>query len=180
VSDVDSRRGQTWPRLTALARELENAVLGGLLVSTVGVVFAQVVFRYVIDRPLTWSVDVATYLLVWVAFWGFAVAVRDRAHVALLLFDERVGPRGRRLIAAAQLIVMALFMIALLYGGLDYTMFRTRGEHSPLGIPLWVGYSAAATGAALSLVHLADHLWALARGRLELPSLEDTVEMRVP
>jgi TRAP-type C4-dicarboxylate transport system permease small subunit len=179
VSDVQSRRG-LWPRLTAVGRELENGVLGALLVATVGVVFAQVLFRYVIKQPLTWSVDVATYLLVWVAFWGFAVAVRDRVHVALLLFDERVGHTGRRIIAGAQLIGMAAFMVALLYGALDFVFFRTRGEHSPLGIPFWVGYSAAAAGAAVSLVHLADQMWALARGRLELATLEDAAEMRVP
>ncbi len=179
MSDTDSRRG-LWPRLTAVGRELENGVLGALLVATVGVVFAQVIFRYVIKQPLTWSVDVATYLLVWVAFWGFAVAVRDRAHVALLLFDERVGHTGRRVIAGAQLIGMVLFMIALLYGAVDFVFFRSRGEHSPLGIPFWVGYSAAAAGAAVALMHLADQLWALFHGRLELATLEDSAELRVP
>ena len=180
MSHPTVRRGLTWPRLTSLGRELENGVLGALLVATVGVVFAQVVFRYVLKQPLTWSVDVATYLLVWIAFWGFAIAVRDRAHVALLLLDERVGRRGRRVILAAQLVAMTLFMIALLYGGLDYVLVRSRGEHSPLGIPLWVGYAAAATGAAVSLAHLADQLWALARGRLDLLSETDQAELQVP
>jgi TRAP-type C4-dicarboxylate transport system permease small subunit len=179
VSDVKSRRDQVGSRLTARGRDLENAALGALLVATVGVVFAQVVFRYVLHQPLTWSVDVATYLLVWVAFWGFAVAVRDRAHVALLLFDERLGLRGHRVVLALQLGVMALFMAALLYGGTDHVL-RTRGEHSPLGFPLWMGYVAAPVGAALSLVHLVDQLWALARGRLELHGPVEAAELQVP
>jgi TRAP-type C4-dicarboxylate transport system permease small subunit len=162
-----------------VGREAENAALAGLLVATVAVVFLQVVFRYVLRQPLTWSVDVSKYLLAWVAFWGFAVAVRDRAHVALVLFDERVGRAGRRLILAGQLVAMTLFMVALLYGGADHVR-RTAGEHSPLGIPLWVGYASAPACAALALVHLGDQLWRLARGRLELMTEADHAEMRVP
>jgi TRAP-type C4-dicarboxylate transport system permease small subunit len=75
---------------------------------------------------------------------------------------------------------VAVFMLALLYGAVDFVFFRSRGEHSPLGIPFWVGYSAAAAGAAVSLAHLADQLVALFRGQLELPTLEDSAELRVP
>jgi TRAP-type C4-dicarboxylate transport system permease small subunit len=148
-------------------REAENAVLAGLLVATVVVVTLQVLFRYVVDRPLSWSGDVATYLLVWIAFWGFAVATRDRAHVALQLFDALLSPAGRRVLVALQLVALAAFMVSVLVGGWILA-FNARDERSPDGIPFWIPYGAAPAGAALSLAHLAGHLWALVRGRLEL------------
>ena len=73
----------------------ENTVIFGLLAAIVAVILAQVVFRRFLDDPLSWSTEIATQLLVYVAFVGFAIGVRDNSHVAMRLFEDRLGVRAR-------------------------------------------------------------------------------------
>ncbi len=78
-------------------------------------VLAQVVLRYVFDRPLVWSDELARYLFVWCAFLGWIVAARRRSHLAIGVLAERCGSRGRALFAlvasAAALMFAALLFV---------------------------------------------------------------------
>ncbi len=47
------------------------------------VVFAQVLFRYVLEQPLSWAEEGSRFLFIWVALLGAALAVRNRSHFAI-------------------------------------------------------------------------------------------------
>jgi C4-dicarboxylate transporter DctQ subunit len=141
----------------------ENILIAVLLVATVLTILAQVLFRYVLDQPLSWSTEVATDLLLYIAFVGFAIGVRDNAHVALHLFESRLGVRSRRLLRIFELAILGAVIGAIGYGGAVYG-YQQRAEISPSDIPLWTVFLALPVGAALSLVHMAVEVVALLRG----------------
>jgi TRAP-type C4-dicarboxylate transport system permease small subunit len=156
--------GSTRPRpaLRGLALA-ENGLIALLLVATVGIILAQVFFRYVLSRPLWWSTEVATDLLIAIAFVGFAIGVRDNAHVALRLFEARLGMRGRRLARAIELLAISAVALAIGIGGAIYA-YQQRDETSATGIPLWVTVLPLPVGGGLTAVHVIVELIALARG----------------
>ena len=58
---------------------IEQSLLGlGILM--IGVVAAQVFFRYVLNHSLFWSEELARYILVWLTFLGASVAYRRGVH----------------------------------------------------------------------------------------------------
>jgi TRAP-type C4-dicarboxylate transport system permease small subunit len=73
-----------------------------------GCVVAQVVFRYFLASPLTWSDELARYLFVWCAFLGWIVAARRHTHLGVDVVATRLPARG----AAALRLVGALAAIA--------------------------------------------------------------------
>jgi TRAP-type C4-dicarboxylate transport system permease small subunit len=84
-------------------------------------VLAQVVSRYVFDRPLVWSDELARYLFVWCAFFGWIVAARRRSHLAIGVLAERCGPRGRARFALAASAAALIFAALLFAYGLQIT-----------------------------------------------------------
>lgn len=77
-------------------------------------VFLQVIFRYVLQIPLSWSEELARYMFAWVVMLGSAVAVRRNAHFALRLLSERLGPRPELvciLLVNATVLVLLVVMI---------------------------------------------------------------------
>ena len=160
------------PLLRGLAAA-ENALMVLLLAGTVLVILAQVLFRYALDRPLSWSNEAATDLLVYVAFVGFAIGIRDNAHVALNLFETRLGVTPRRILRIGELVVLGAVLICIGVGGATY-MIEQSDVVSPVGIPLWAAFLPLPLGAALGSVHLVVEVVALLRGA-EPPGLRDTV-----
>ena len=53
--------------MKTLRRQPLEAALCVILVAIVGVTFAQVVFRYLLQASLTWSEELARFLLLWLA-----------------------------------------------------------------------------------------------------------------
>jgi TRAP-type C4-dicarboxylate transport system permease small subunit len=161
-------RGATpdFQRSNAALRALvvfENVLMFVLLAGTVLVLLAQVFFRYALERPLSWSNEAATDLLVYVAFVGFAIGIRDNAHVALNLFERRLGTRPRRWLRIGELAVLGVVLSCIGIGGATY-LWEQRDVVSPVGIPLWAAFLPLPIGAVLGMVHIVVEVEALSRG----------------
>jgi TRAP-type C4-dicarboxylate transport system permease small subunit len=154
--------GPRHPALHALA-VVENALITLLLAAIVLTVLAQVAFRYVVDQPLSWSTEVATDLLVYVAFVGFAIGIRDNAHVAMRLFENRLGATPRRWLRVVELVVLGVVVACIGIGGAVYG-YEQRDVLSPSDIPLWATFAALPLGATLGVVHIVVEVVALLRG----------------
>jgi TRAP-type transport system small permease protein len=148
-SEGGSGRGRV---LRAVA-VFENVLIGLLLSAIVLVILTQVFFRYVLSQPLSWSTEVATGLMLYVAFIGFAIGVRDNAHVALNLFERRLGDRGLRVVRIVQLAFLGGVLLALGVGTVQYISEQS-DVTTPAGLPLWTILVAMPIGSALGVLHV--------------------------
>jgi TRAP-type transport system small permease protein len=144
----------------ALAR-VENVALGLALSGMAVVVLLQVGARLLAGTPPTWSSEVATDLLVWTAFLGFAVAVRERGHVSLPVLEERLRGWVLYAVRLGQLVVFAFLLGSLTYGGVSLAVAEA-GATSPSGIPHWAVFASVPVGAGLGLVHVIAEAFRLA------------------
>jgi TRAP-type transport system small permease protein len=150
----------------------ENWLIMLLLAGTVLILLAQVFFRYALEQPLSWSNEAATDLLVYVAFVGFAIGVRDNAHVALNLFERRLGAQPRKWLRIGELVVLGVVLSCIGIGGATY-LWEQRDVVSPVGIPLWAAFVPLPLGAVLGMVHIVVEVVAVLRGRASLDELDD-------
>jgi TRAP-type C4-dicarboxylate transport system permease small subunit len=141
----------------------ENVLITVLLVGTVSTILIQVFYRYALDKPLSWSNEIATDLLVYVAFVGLAIGVRDNAHVALRLFERKVGARTQRVLRVAELAVLGTVLVCIGIGGAAYA-YEQRDVVSPIGMPLWAAFAALPLGGGLGALHALIEIIKLVRG----------------
>jgi len=141
----------------------ENWLITLLLVGTVLVLLGQVFFRYALEKPLSWSNEAATDLLVYVAFVGFAIGIRDNAHVALNLFERKLGATPRKWLRIGELVVLGVVLGCIGIGGATY-LWEQRDVVSPVGIPLWAAFLPLPIGAVLGLIHIVVEVVAVLRG----------------
>jgi len=129
-----------------LARKLDLAadgLLAGMGAALVALVLVAVFFRYVVNRSLSWSDELVRYLFVWFTLLGGVVALREREHIRVEYFVEKIPARFRRWIDAAVLAAVCAFHVALaVLGGM--WVWATRGSYtSALQWPLNVVFYAA-------------------------------------
>jgi len=89
-----------------------------LCVTMVVVIFLQVVSRYLLHVPLSWSEELGRYTFAWVVMLGAAVAVHRDSHFAMRVLVDRLPPPCRRAIAlAANATVLAVLASMAWKGG---------------------------------------------------------------
>jgi TRAP-type C4-dicarboxylate transport system permease small subunit len=127
----------------------------------------QVVTRFVLGEPATWSEPLIRVLLIWMAYLGLASAVRAGALVSVdLLYRLARGRQRRALEGAIAAATMALLAILAWYG-VDLTS-RVRFQNlAGLEIPVSYAYAAVPAGAMISMLAVVAHFFDPKREDLE-------------
>ncbi len=98
-----------------------------LFVFLAGLVFSAA-FSRTIGYPINWSVDMAVCLFAWCTFLGADIALRNNKLMKLDYFVKKLPSPSQPYIEIFNLLVMAIFLVALIGFGiwLTYTTrFRT-------------------------------------------------------
>src|SRR5579862_6659709 len=80
-----------------LAQALELAAVC-LVVLDVIVLLAGVVARYVFNRPLHWSDELASFLFLWLGMLGAVMALSRGEHLRLSAFLRNLSPMARGMV----------------------------------------------------------------------------------
>ena len=148
------------PRLlrTILTHPLE-IVMCCLMVAIVGVTFGQVVFRYVLESPLSWSDEAARFLLMWLAMLAAAYGFKTRSHFALVFVIERFEPRFEKAIGLLVTLVVATFLAVFVVNAAKYTMSAWDVVGPGTQLSMAVPYSSAVVGGILMLFYVLRSGW---------------------
>jgi C4-dicarboxylate transporter DctQ subunit len=129
----------------------ENGFIGVALAFASGLLFVNVVLRYIFRDPIPWAEEISIYLIVWIVFVGGSVAVRTRGHIAIDLLPLMLSPANRRRLAIGVAVVMAAFFaVFFYYSGAHTLRIRAGGQVMPvLQAPMWLTYLAMPVGSFL-------------------------------
>ncbi len=133
---------------------LNQGVVMLMMMAMAVLVFTNVVTRYVFGFSINWSEELSRYLMIWVAYLGGGLALREGRHVAIEyvqgLLPPRLAPYAR---AAVGLLILA-FLVTLTVLGWQLSQFAWRQRTPVLGLPQGAVYLALPIGAALFGLHL--------------------------
>jgi TRAP-type C4-dicarboxylate transport system permease small subunit len=105
-------------RILVVLHVIPVVVGTALMLVISGVVFMNIVSRYVFNYGLVWSDELARFSLIWITFVGAAVLVRQGQHIAIDLLVTYL-PQWLRFqcFALTQLLTAALGGILIVEGG---------------------------------------------------------------
>ncbi len=153
-------RIETVPSLLfrALRHPLETAVCGLLIAMTV-VVFSQVIARYVFEAPLSWSEELARFLLMWLSMLSAAYAFKTKSHFALKVVVGKLSKSAQRIMALFVHGVVAIFFAILLYFSIVF-VHGVDGHIAPaLQISMQIPYASIVIGCILILYDTLRSAW---------------------
>jgi len=87
---------------------------GGLVVAEIAILFGGVISRYVFDRPLVWSDELASTLFLWLAMLGAVIAFQRGEHMRMTACVGMLGGSLRAMcdsLATAAALAFLLLMI---------------------------------------------------------------------
>lgn len=134
----------------ALIRFFEGA-LTITMAGAVIVLVLQVFFRNVIFQSLSWSDELARYLLVWTTYVGAVVALERSRHIAFEGLVDVLPPVLRRVAVWFSDLIQVLFFALLTYLGVRWLLV-TKNWSITLPLPMALVYSIIPISAAAMLI----------------------------
>ncbi|POR52573.1 TRAP transporter small permease [Bosea psychrotolerans] len=127
----------------------------------------QVLTRFILQEPATWSEPLIRMMLIWMAYLGLAAAVRAGSLISVDLLYRLVRGRQRRALEAMIALATLVLLGVLVWFGIDLTN-RVRFQNlAGLEIPVSFAYAAIPTGALISMLAVVAHFFDPRREELD-------------
>jgi len=113
------------------------------------IVILAVFFRYVLNDSLTWSAEVARYMCIWIGFLAASLTLRERGHIGLEFFVQRVAGERRRYVSLGCYLLVFFFLVAVAVLGFELALFQLDQRSSALEMSMFWPYLSVPVAAVL-------------------------------
>jgi TRAP-type C4-dicarboxylate transport system permease small subunit len=122
-------------------------------------VFTQVIFRFFIQQPLSWSEEVARYVFVGIIWMGAAAVVRENGHPGMDLLTRSLPPGWQRGIQLLVNLMVAVTLVTVVLTG-SRLVYGNMSQPSPaMELPMGIPYAAIPLSAAIMLLNLVFYVF---------------------
>ncbi|WP_066315958.1 TRAP transporter small permease [Bacillus sp. FJAT-29814] len=104
------------------------------------VITAQVLSRYILGSPLTWSEELGRFTFVWISFLGMAVGINKGSHIALDLLVTKLKGVSKKVLLAINNALVSIFGILFTYSGFLLVELGARQTSPSLNLPMNLVY----------------------------------------
>jgi TRAP-type C4-dicarboxylate transport system permease small subunit len=129
--------------------------LGNLILVVMFIFLLVGVFcRYILRSPLGWTDETAQILIVWMAFFGASIGVKERTHVGTEAFLALFPTHVRKIIVIACDCLIAFFSAYLIIFGWKISMVGLGQKTVYWGVTYFWLYLSVAAGGFLLLIQV--------------------------
>ena len=105
----------------------------------------QVITRFLLNNPSSFTDELARFLLIWLGLLGAALVSGHKMHLAIDLLSDRISnPRSQKYLAIfIEFVIVVTSLSIMVFGGskLVYTIWSLGQTSTALQVPLSVVYS---------------------------------------
>lgn len=143
-----------------IARHVEEALAGALLVVMAVLAFLNILARYLTRYSFAFTEEIEVAALVWITMLGAAIAFREALHLGFGIVRDRLPRPFRRGLAALTGVTAVATMAVLAWAGWRQiqSQIALSTTSEALGIPEWIYTAALPVGALLVIVRVLQGL----------------------
>lgn len=128
----------------------------------------QVLTRYVLQNPSTWSEELVGYLFAWMSLMGASLVTCERGHMNIPIVIERFHENGQKIFLCLGEIIAFLFSaVILVFGGVQITSLAMGQMTSSLGVPIGIFYIVLPLCGILNMIYTVLNIIDILQGKTE-------------
>lgn len=145
-------------KINCMLIRILNSILFVLFGILILIVAANVVCRYVLKNPLFWVTELACYILVYLIFFGAALALYRGEHVRIHTEGIKMPSAWRRIFEIITVLFNYLFIMFLIVFGISVAVKNFGSYTGSLPIPMGYVYLAAPVSGIMMLLLYTEHI----------------------
>ncbi|WP_108669993.1 TRAP transporter small permease [Peribacillus acanthi] len=150
--------------------KVNHFALGLMMFGMFVLVFTNIITRYFFSYSINWAEELARYLMVWTAFLGAGLGMREGRHVAIEVLHDYLPKQVRPFLRAFVGLIIITFMAILAYIGYKYASVTMVQQSPVLRWPIGLVYMVIPIGAIIFILQFIT----VFRDYMEQPAI-DTV-----
>ena len=123
-----------------LKENFESVLVSVLTAFMTIALFLQILSRYVFNFSITWTEELSIFGLMWITYFGAAIAVVQRRHIRITILSDLLPRRAKKILDIFCNIAFMVFISFLTTGIWKMTTlsYRTHQQAAASGLPKWI------------------------------------------
>ena len=159
---------KTLMRIDEAIAKVISLVIAVVLFAIMVVLFVGVIARYFFNRPIYWTDELVTYMLVSMTFLGGYLALRNNRLVRVTFLVSNLPPKVARVVETISQIIIVVFLCVLGYYSLLIlkTPVALKQRTVALNMPMIVFYVQIPIMIVLMLMRMTINIYNFCSGAL--------------
>ncbi|NEU31819.1 TRAP transporter small permease [bacterium LRH843] len=136
--------------------KVTNGALVVLMTAMSGMIIAQIITRYIAGSTPAFVNELATYCLIWIAFFGSSIAIRWNKHVAVDIVLTRLSEEKAKKLTSIIHIVVLVFLSILFLATLNFAISQWGQYSATMGIRITWPVAGSVIGTFLMILQMID------------------------
>ena len=132
-----------------------DALAAACLLVMSSVLALEVIFRYALNRPLSWTLEVSLFCFIWLVWLGAIASMREERQIRIDFAETYSPKRIKRILLPVNTILSMLFLVFVIYYGVRVTESQMSAVYDILPFSRGILYAAAPVGGSLMFLTLA-------------------------
>ena len=155
MNSMEERTREGWIDHVSYQADRVARFLVALMMVVMSVIVLFGVFnRFIFKIPISWTEEIAKYLLIWISLIGSAVAVRIGGHVGVGLIVTKLKENPRTLISWINQVIIVGFIVVLIILGMSVSLKQMHTYGHATRIPMFFPTLAMPVGCFMILIQL--------------------------
>ena len=144
-------------KLSDRTNQITEYIVFGMMVIMTTVIISQIIFRFFFTA-LSWSEEVARFLLVWSSLLGAAIGFKRGSHITVTLLVSKFPPRILKFLKFLAYVLEAIFFYIVIVYGVSLMRVQASQTSAALLISMSYIYAIYPIGGIIIFVHLISNI----------------------
>jgi len=131
-----------------------DALAAGFLLVTASVLALQIFFRYVLNYPLAWPLEVSLFCFVWLVWLGGVGGMREEKQIRIEFAEKYLSRRILRILMPATTVLSLVFLGFVIFYGVQVAESQRSAVYDILPFSRGILYAVAPLCGVLMVVSL--------------------------
>lgn len=139
-------------------------------------VITQVLTRYVVFRSIPWTEELSRYLLIWVTMLGAAAGYRQKVHIGIQFFRDKLPPNVGKIVEIITVVIVLLCSLVIARYGFTYSSRTIRQLAPAMRLSMRYFTAAIPVGMVFFLIYSLEevlHIVGLVKKDVQISALYD-------
>ncbi|WMI82205.1 TRAP transporter small permease [Anaerotignum sp. MB30-C6] len=151
-------------KLSDVINKVSMTICVALLAAMVVITFVQIICR-VFFTALSWSEELARYLLIWSSLLGAGCVYKSGSNIAVLFVQNLLPEKLRKFAKILVHIFCGVFFALAIYHGIRYMGLMGTQKSAALHIPMKYMYLSIPLGCGIMGFHALDAIFSVIYGK---------------
>ncbi len=144
-------------KISDLINRYTEYVVFAMMIAMTFVIILQIIFRFFFTA-LSWSEEVARFLLVWSSLLAASIGFKKGSHITVTFVVQRFSPKAKKFLSIMAYILQAIFFFIVIVFGLKLMIVQKSQTSAALLISMSYIYAIYPIGGTIIFIHLLSHV----------------------